>query len=48
MAYNKQMDSNRYWKLEELAERIVGRKCPMNFSDPKEDEEFDRIGRNMA
>lgn len=48
MGYNKTMDNNRYWKLEGLAEKVAGRKNPMNFSDPKEDEEFDRICRNMA
>jgi hypothetical protein len=31
MGYNKQMDNDRYWKLEEQAEKIAGRKCPMNF-----------------
>lgn len=45
MRYNKPMNNDRFWQLEGLAE---GRKCPMNFLDPKEDEEFDRIGRVMA
>lgn len=45
---NKLMNNDRYWQLEEEAEKVAGRKCQMNFSDPKEDEEFDRIGRNMA
>lgn len=48
MGYNKEMDNDRYWKLEGLAEEVAGRKCPMNFSDPKEDREFDRICRNMS
>jgi hypothetical protein len=48
MSYNKLMNNDRYWKLEGLAEKVAGRKCPMNFSDPKGDEEFDRIGRVMA
>lgn len=48
MDYNKPMSNERFWKLEGLAENIAGRKCHMNFSDPKEDEEFDRICRNMA
>ena len=48
MNYNKPMDDKRYWKLEEMTEKIAGRKSNMNFSDPKEDEEFDRICRNMA
>jgi hypothetical protein len=48
MDYNKEMNDDRYWKLEGLAENIAGRKSSMNFSDPKEDEEFDKICRNMA
>jgi hypothetical protein len=48
MRYNKPMNSNRFWQLEGLAEKVAGRKCSVNFSDPKEDEEFDRIGRVMA
>jgi hypothetical protein len=47
MGYNKPMNNNRYWKLEKLAEEIAGPKCSVNFSDPKEDEGFDRIGRCM-
>jgi hypothetical protein len=42
------MNNDRFWQLEGLAEKVAGHKCPMNFSDPKEDEEFDRIGRVMA
>jgi hypothetical protein len=37
------MNNNKYWKLEKLAEEIAGRKCSVTFSDPKEDEVFDRI-----
>lgn len=48
MNYNKPMNNDRYWQLEEQAEKVAGRKCSMKFSDPKEDEEFDKIGRNMA
>jgi hypothetical protein len=48
MRYNKPMNNDRFWKLEGIATKLAGPKCPMNFSDPKEDEEFDRIGRNMA
>jgi hypothetical protein len=42
------MDNDRLWRLEEEAEKVAGKKSPLNFSDPKEDEEFDRIGRYMA
>jgi hypothetical protein len=48
MGYNKQMDNDRYWKLEKLAEQIAGRKCSVNFSDPKEDEMFDETCRYFA
>jgi len=48
MSYNKPMNNDRYWQLEEEAEKIAGKKSQMNFSDPKEDEEFDHIGRLMA
>jgi hypothetical protein len=48
MNYNKPMTNDRFWELEGLAEEVAGRKTEMSFSDTKEDEEFDRIGRNMT